>query len=77
MDLLEAVELPMAQRCSWVCWLDCLVTFLQHLNDFCEEVPYALPPGRFEDPRPLPADHRYEDKDYILESSCESCCDVQ
>ncbi|ESK82478.1 putative carboxylesterase [Moniliophthora roreri MCA 2997] len=29
------------------------------------EVPYALPPRRFEDPRPLPADYRYEDKEYI------------
>ncbi|KAI0692905.1 carboxylesterase [Cytidiella melzeri] len=33
------------------------------------EVPFALPPGRFEDPQPLPADYRYEKKDYILESS--------
>lgn len=34
------------------------------------EVPYALPPERFADPQPLPAEHVYEDKDYILESSC-------
>lgn len=34
------------------------------------EVPYALPPVRFADPVPLPADFRYEDKEYILESKC-------
>ncbi|KAI0084081.1 carboxylesterase [Irpex rosettiformis] len=33
------------------------------------EVPYALPPGRFQDPEPLPEDYRYEDKDYIYERS--------
>ncbi|OCH89195.1 carboxylesterase [Obba rivulosa] len=33
------------------------------------EVPYALPPGRFLDPVPLPADHQYEEKDYVYESS--------
>ncbi|PSS37448.1 hypothetical protein PHLCEN_2v655 [Hermanssonia centrifuga] len=33
------------------------------------EVPYALPPIRFEDPQALPLDYRYEDKAYILESS--------
>ncbi|KIM90266.1 hypothetical protein PILCRDRAFT_177691 [Piloderma croceum F 1598] len=33
------------------------------------EVPYALPPGRFEDPNPLPADFKYEDVDYIYERS--------
>ncbi|PPQ70238.1 hypothetical protein CVT26_014485 [Gymnopilus dilepis] len=33
------------------------------------EVPYALPPGRFEDPVPLSKDHRYETKEYIRESS--------
>ncbi|KAI0641364.1 carboxylesterase [Trametes meyenii] len=32
------------------------------------EVPYALPPVRFQDPVPLPADFRYEDKEYIRES---------
>ncbi|KAI0821857.1 carboxylesterase [Trametes gibbosa] len=32
------------------------------------EVPYALPPVRFADPVPLPADFRYEEKEYILES---------
>ncbi|KAI0628606.1 carboxylesterase [Trametes polyzona] len=32
------------------------------------EVPYALPPVRFADPVPLPAEYRYEDKEYILES---------
>lgn len=35
------------------------------------EVPYALPPGRFEDPEPLPSDFRYEEKEYIVESKCE------
>ncbi|OSX61281.1 hypothetical protein POSPLADRAFT_1146954 [Postia placenta MAD-698-R-SB12] len=33
------------------------------------EVPYALPPERFQDPEPLPSSYRYEDKEYILESS--------
>ncbi|KAH9888028.1 carboxylesterase [Cubamyces lactineus] len=32
------------------------------------EVPYALPPVRFQDPVPLPASYRYEEKEYILES---------
>ncbi|TFY69190.1 hypothetical protein EVG20_g3261 [Dentipellis fragilis] len=34
------------------------------------EIPYALPPTRFEDPIALPADYRYEQKEYILESAC-------
>ncbi|KAF5370021.1 hypothetical protein D9758_001163 [Tetrapyrgos nigripes] len=33
------------------------------------EIPYALPPGRFEDPKPLPDNFRYEDQEYIKESS--------
>nr|GAT56558.1 predicted protein [Mycena chlorophos] len=33
------------------------------------EVPYALPPVRFADPEPLPADFRYEDKEYTRELS--------
>ncbi|KAH9836084.1 carboxylesterase [Rhodofomes roseus] len=33
------------------------------------EIPYAILPGRWQDPQPLPADYRYEDKDYIYESS--------
>lgn len=37
-----------------------------------EEIPYALPPGRFEDPVPLPDNYRYEDKEYILETACKS-----
>lgn len=32
------------------------------------EVPYALPPVRFADPKPLPEDYRYEDKDYVYET---------
>ncbi|KAH9916045.1 carboxylesterase [Fomitopsis serialis] len=32
------------------------------------EIPYALPPGRFEDPIPLPTGYRYDDKEYIYES---------
>ncbi|KAH9836085.1 carboxylesterase [Rhodofomes roseus] len=32
------------------------------------EVPYALPPGRFEDPKPLPPGFQYEDKEYVYES---------
>lgn len=34
------------------------------------ELPFALPPGRFEDPKPLPPGFRYEAKEYIRESSC-------
>ncbi|TCD66077.1 hypothetical protein EIP91_001835 [Steccherinum ochraceum] len=33
------------------------------------EIPYALPPGRFQDAEPLPPTYRYEDKEYIYESS--------
>ncbi|KJA19623.1 hypothetical protein HYPSUDRAFT_44186 [Hypholoma sublateritium FD-334 SS-4] len=33
------------------------------------EIPYALPPRRFEDPQPLPSDYRYENKEYIRESA--------
>ncbi|KAH8089868.1 carboxylesterase [Cristinia sonorae] len=33
------------------------------------EIPYALNPVRFQDPEPLPQTYRYEDKDYIYESS--------
>ncbi|EPQ55190.1 carboxylesterase [Gloeophyllum trabeum ATCC 11539] len=33
------------------------------------EVPFALPPGRFEDPKPLPVSYRYEGKEYIREDS--------
>ncbi|KAF9485573.1 carboxylesterase [Pholiota conissans] len=33
------------------------------------ELPYALPPGRFEDPIPLPKDYRYENKEYIRETA--------
>ncbi|TFK69097.1 carboxylesterase [Pluteus cervinus] len=32
------------------------------------EIPYALPPGRFQDPEPLPNAFRYEEKEYIRES---------
>ncbi|KAK1227039.1 hypothetical protein PQX77_010001 [Marasmius sp. AFHP31] len=33
------------------------------------EIPYALPPSRWEDPKPLPANFRYEEgKEYIQES---------
>lgn len=35
------------------------------------EVPFALPPRRFEDPEPLPSSgYQYEDKEYIHESLC-------
>jgi len=34
------------------------------------ELPFALPPGRFEDPVPLPQDYRYELKEYIRETAC-------
>ncbi|KDQ52807.1 hypothetical protein JAAARDRAFT_197885 [Jaapia argillacea MUCL 33604] len=33
------------------------------------EVPYALPPGRFQDPKPLPSGFQYEDKEYIREDT--------
>ncbi|THV08674.1 carboxylesterase [Dendrothele bispora CBS 962.96] len=33
------------------------------------EIPYGLPPGRFQDPEPLPDDFRYEEKEYIREAS--------
>ncbi|KAF7309471.1 Carboxylic ester hydrolase [Mycena indigotica] len=33
------------------------------------EVPYALPPVRFQDPQPLPPDFRYQDKEYTRELS--------
>ncbi|TFK34010.1 carboxylesterase [Crucibulum laeve] len=33
------------------------------------EIPYALPPRRFEDPESLPKDFRYEEKDYIQEAT--------
>ncbi|OBZ67787.1 hypothetical protein A0H81_12181 [Grifola frondosa] len=33
------------------------------------ELPYALPPGRFQDAKPLPADFWYEDKEYVYESN--------
>lgn len=36
------------------------------------EIPYALPPGRFEDPVALPNDYRYDVKEYIQESICQS-----
>ncbi|KAJ7065320.1 Alpha/Beta hydrolase protein [Mycena amicta] len=36
---------------------------------FLAEVPYALPPIRFQDPEPLPPDFRYEDKEYTRELS--------
>ncbi|KAH6915737.1 Alpha/Beta hydrolase protein [Coprinopsis sp. MPI-PUGE-AT-0042] len=34
------------------------------------EIPYAEPPKRFEDPKPLPDSFRYPNKDYISESNC-------
>ena len=34
------------------------------------EIPYALPPKRFTNPEPLPPNHRYEEKEYIMENSC-------
>ncbi|KAF5319051.1 hypothetical protein D9611_012717 [Ephemerocybe angulata] len=33
------------------------------------EIPYALPPRRFEDSKPLPQGYKYEEKEYIFESS--------
>jgi hypothetical protein len=36
------------------------------------EIPYALPPQRFENPVALPSDFRYQQRDYITESSCQS-----
>lgn len=34
------------------------------------EIPYALPPGRFEDPTPLPKSFKYEKKEYVYETKC-------
>src|SRR5438128_2680068 len=36
------------------------------------EVPYALPPGRFEDPQPLNESFRYREEPYIREATCAS-----
>ncbi|EJD48329.1 carboxylesterase [Auricularia subglabra TFB-10046 SS5] len=33
------------------------------------ELPYALPPGRFQDPVPLPDDYRYSDQPFVRESA--------
>lgn len=44
---------------------------ISHSRHMAQEIPYALPPARFEDPRPLPLDHRYECKEYIQETACE------
>jgi hypothetical protein len=33
------------------------------------EIPYALPPRRFQDPRPLPPGHKYEKKEFLKESA--------
>src|SRR5216684_9307273 len=38
----------------------------------CSEIPYALPPRRFENPVPLPPEFCYQDREYITESSCQS-----
>jgi len=35
------------------------------------EIPYALPPRRFEDPIGLPKSFRYDAKEYIREATCE------
>ncbi|KAF8643007.1 hypothetical protein AX16_009252 [Volvariella volvacea WC 439] len=34
-----------------------------------KEIPYALPPKRFQDPEPLPDDYRYEQREYIRETA--------
>jgi hypothetical protein len=36
------------------------------------EIPYALPPGRFQNPVALPFEFRYQHREYISESSCQS-----
>lgn len=36
------------------------------------EVPYALPPVRFQDPQPLPEGYRYDDKHYVVETKRDS-----
>ncbi|KAG6865681.1 hypothetical protein C0991_000294 [Blastosporella zonata] len=36
---------------------------VSNLDLECAEIPYALPPRRFEDPVPLPIDFKYEDKE--------------
>lgn len=49
----------------------CFRTRTSRVLTTCSEVPYALNPRRFHDPEPLPSTFRYEDKDYVYESSCE------
>lgn len=51
-------------RCGF--WHTCRLAGLSSST----EISYALPPKRFTDPEPLPLDHRYENKEYIKESSC-------
>ncbi|KAG6832757.1 hypothetical protein H0H87_000410 [Tephrocybe sp. NHM501043] len=34
------------------------------------EIPYALPPGRFEDPVALPDNFKYDTREYIFETKC-------
>jgi hypothetical protein len=38
--------------------------------DSVQEVPYALPPARFQAPKPLPVDFRYAEKEYTSELYC-------
>ncbi|KAI9513297.1 carboxylesterase [Russula earlei] len=42
---------------------------IRHYTIERSEIPYALPPGRFENPTPLPSGFRYQDRAYITESS--------
>lgn len=53
----------------WVRTSFCLFS-IPHFTTMVSEVPYALPPNRFEDPHPLPVGFKYADIDYIYESSC-------
>lgn len=35
-----------------------------------QEIPYGLPPARFQDPKPLPPDFRYAEREYTRELNC-------
>lgn len=42
--------------------------YLPHHYLLRVEIPYALPPVRFQDPQPLPENYQYENKLYIFET---------
>lgn len=42
---------------------------IDEIKFYDTEIPYALPPHRFQDPIPLPHGFKYDDKLYIAESA--------